>query len=80
MATCIGRRNIKYLLGLVTFTGMALYLLLLILIFKCMYHSNLVFKSDYTRELTFIILNIVSLILTLVHLNPFIYTTWRNAS
>ncbi|CAK55709.1 unnamed protein product (macronuclear) [Paramecium tetraurelia] len=40
MATCIGRRNIKYLLGLVTFTGIALYLLLLILIYKCRSHSN----------------------------------------
>ncbi|CAD8136906.1 unnamed protein product [Paramecium pentaurelia] len=73
MATCIGRRNIKYLLGLVTFTGIALYLLLLILIYK-------LFVSDCKKELTFIILNIVSLVLTLVHLNPFIYTTWRNAS
>lgn len=28
MATCIGKRNIKHLLGLVTATGVALYLLL----------------------------------------------------
>lgn len=34
MATCIGRRNIRYMLSLVTFTGIALYLLLVILIYK----------------------------------------------
>ncbi|CAK90628.1 unnamed protein product (macronuclear) [Paramecium tetraurelia] len=34
------RRNIKYMLGLVTFTGIALYLLLLILIYKCRSYSN----------------------------------------